>query len=576
MAHAISTTRARIMRSKLKRPIKPTDDESTAAKQGEAAKASESESDPESDSSNGEREELPPPAPPGGPRLSPSEKAAADKVAVDKAAADKAAAKKANADRVAALLAAAEKTAAKKANADRVAALLAAAEKTAADKAAAEAAADRAAALLASAEKAAAIEAAGEEATAGVAARMGKQHTAHAPSDRATPISTPPPALEVWRAREAAGALSAWQLQQELGSSVWASVALDAVPIDLAQTEALFARATNVGIFLRKTSKLLSLERLCAAIVSLEASVLEPELLDSVLCNLPAKTWAEEAKALRALKHVPPSSLAAPERFCFEMARLPRLRPMLHALRQKHTLPQALERATAALATVATAARQLMDSPSLRLLLGSVLAHGNYLNAGTRRGGARGVKLEALEKARGVKSADGQHTLLEHACATCGLWRHTLTSELGGVRAACKKSCKLPLLDVIRITIQELEEGVNSVAQEIALCPDLDADVAADASAPPPKRDGGEPSEEERQVALRFRSAMAPFHTDMRRGLDALTAHRDETKTLLKRLAAWLGEDPNRANPNSILKVCADLIDTAIACARVSAEEHKE
>ena len=413
----------------------------------------------------------------------------------------------------------------------------------------------------------------------------------------------------------------------QLGSSVWASVALDAVPIDLAQTEALFAvpkpapkpnhgadggggggaargsaaavaggggvggggvpaaaplhvlsvqRATNVGIFLRKTSKLLSLERLCAAIVSLEASVLEPELLDSVLCNLPAKTWAEEARALRALKHVPPSSLAAPERFCFEMARLPRLRPMLHALRQKHTLPQALERATAALATVATAARQLMDSPSLRLLLGSVLAHGNYLNAGTRRGGARGVKLEALEKARGVKSADGQHTLLEHACATCGLWRHTLTSELGGVRAACKKSCKLPLLDVIRITIQELEEGVNSVAQEIALCPDLDADVAADASAPPPKRDGGEPSEEERQVALRFRSAMAPFHTDMRRGLDALTAHRDETKTLLKRLAAWLGEDPNRANPNSILKVCADLIDTAIACARVSAEEHKE
>ena len=50
--------------------------------------------------------------------------------------------------------------------------------------------------------------------------------------------------------------------------------------------------------------------------------------------------------------------------------------------------------------------------------------------------------------------------------------------ELGGVRAACR----LPLLDVVRI-IQELEEGVEAVAQEIALCPlaDLADDVAADA-----------------------------------------------------------------------------------------------
>ena len=226
------------------------------------------------------------------------------------------------------------------------------------------------------------------------------------------------------------------------------------------------------------------------------------------------------------------------------MARLPRLRPMLHALRQKHTLPQALERATAALATVATAARQLMDSPSLRLLLGSVLAHGNYLNAGTRRGGARGVKLEALEKARGVKSADGQHTLLEHACATCGLWRHTLTSELGGVRAACKKSCKLPLLDVIRITIQELEEGVNSVAQEIALCPDLDADVSADASAPPPKRDA---SEEERQVALLpQRDGSIPHRHAPRPRRAHRTPRRDQDAAQAPRRLAGRGPHPGQ------------------------------
>ena len=60
------------------------------------------------------------------------------------------------------------------------------------------------------------------------------------------------------------------------------------------------------------------------AVVTLEEGVLEPELLESIINNLPPET---EAKALRALRNVTPASLANPERFCYEMARLPRLRP---------------------------------------------------------------------------------------------------------------------------------------------------------------------------------------------------------------------------------------------------------
>ena len=319
-------------------------------------------------------------------------------------------------------------------------------------------------------------------------------------------------------------------------------------------------RATNVGIFLRKVGKLLTVDQLCGAVLGLQDKVLEPELLEAVIANLPAEP---EAKALRALKNVEPSTLAPPERFCYEMARLPRLRPMLHALKQRHLLPQSLERATKSLATVAEAASQLMASAALRRILASLLAHGNFLNAGTPRAGAKGIKLEGLDKARSVKSVDGKLTLLEHACSKAGLMRAAVIAELGSVRPACK----LPLLDVIRI-IQELEEGVDAVGEEIALCPlqDLDAEVAADAT-------GGGPTGDEHVAAVRFRAAMAPFHAEMRTGLDELTARRDETRTLLKRLAGWLGEDPNQANPDAILKVCADLVDTATACAAVPAED---
>ena len=58
-------------------------------------------------------------------------------------------------------------------------------------------------------------------------------------------------------------------------------------------------------------------------------SVLTTDLLESLLENLPPET---EARALRALQ-LEPAVLEPPERFCWEMAKMPRLRNMLQARR---------------------------------------------------------------------------------------------------------------------------------------------------------------------------------------------------------------------------------------------------
>ena len=111
--------------------------------------------------------------------------------------------------------------------------------------------------------------------------------------------------------------------------------------------------------------------------------MLEPELLETLLANLPAEA---DAKRLRRLP-VSPEELGPPERFCYEMARLPRLRPMLHALRLRLSLPNALSRATSSLSAIGRAARELMGSQAFARLLASTLRHGNFLNLGTTRAG---------------------------------------------------------------------------------------------------------------------------------------------------------------------------------------------
>jgi hypothetical protein len=82
--------------------------------------------------------------------------------------------------------------------------------------------------------------------------------------------------------------------------------------------------------------------------------------------------------------------------------------------------------------------------------------------------------------------------------------------------------------------------------------------------------------EDQRRVVLRFRAEMEPFLVGMRRGLEGLRSIRDETKALLHQLASWLGEDPNQANPDQLLKACADLVDAATAHAAEEPESDVE
>ena len=61
------------------------------------------------------------------------------------------------------------------------------------------------------------------------------------------------------------------------------------------------------------------------------------------------------------------------------------------------------------------AARRVQQSEPLEVLLGAILSIGNVLNAGTRQGGAEGIKVDSLLKVQTIKSADGKTSLLEFA-----------------------------------------------------------------------------------------------------------------------------------------------------------------
>ena len=59
------------------------------------------------------------------------------------------------------------------------------------------------------------------------------------------------------------------------------------------------------------------------------------------------------------------------------------------------------------------AIRQMRDSEPFKRVLRAVLAAGNFLNYGSRLGGALGFRLKALSKLADTKSSDAKTSLLQ-------------------------------------------------------------------------------------------------------------------------------------------------------------------
>lgn len=274
-----------------------------------------------------------------------------------------------------------------------------------------------------------------------------------------------------------------------------------------------------------------------------------------------------QARQLRALNPAAAEHLSEAERFAFELAAHPRLRPMLDALASVHSLPPSIAKASAALDAVCAAARAATRSAALGALFEALLTHGNFLNANTPRGGAAGVTFDSLPKAAAHRSRDGKTTLVRHVVGALGLnFGEKLRAELGGALAA---AVKMPVVDLL-LLVKEVQLGWRAIEQELALCPvdDLEADLDLDADLAGEARDGaGAPRGADALLGRRFRAAIGQFVADAAVRVTELGAKQAEAKEQLSGLATFLGEDPNCADPDAMLRALASLtkaVDTAV------------
>ena len=150
-------------------------------------------------------------------------------------------------------------------------------------------------------------------------------------------------------------------------------------------------RAQNAGIALKSAGLPALGGPLRAALLAMDSAALGPARCEVLLSVAPT---AEEVELLRSYDG-DVGMLGMTERYFLELASVPKLMPRLRVCVGRKQLPAQAEERLASLHTLQQGLGQLRDSAALHAVLGSLLALGNALNAGTARAGAAGFSLEA-------------------------------------------------------------------------------------------------------------------------------------------------------------------------------------
>lgn len=162
-------------------------------------------------------------------------------------------------------------------------------------------------------------------------------------------------------------------------------------------------RAQNVNISIARFR--MKPEAIYQGLLSMSDDLANDE--DRLAAILKAAPTEEELSAVKSYDGEP-EALVAPERFMFEVARLPRVRRRLELCLFRSRFDGSLKEVHDNIITYDKAVDCLLGSKHLHKVLTVVLAMGNYMNAGNKtKGGAYGFQLSTLNKLGNTKGSSG-------------------------------------------------------------------------------------------------------------------------------------------------------------------------
>eukprot|EP00633_Aureoumbra_lagunensis_P008924 CAMPEP_0197321270 /NCGR_PEP_ID=MMETSP0891-20130614/64132_1 /TAXON_ID=44058 ORGANISM="Aureoumbra lagunensis, Strain CCMP1510" /NCGR_SAMPLE_ID=MMETSP0891 /ASSEMBLY_ACC=CAM_ASM_000534 /LENGTH=1108 /DNA_ID=CAMNT_0042813059 /DNA_START=111 /DNA_END=3440 /DNA_ORIENTATION=- len=194
------------------------------------------------------------------------------------------------------------------------------------------------------------------------------------------------------------------------------------------------------------------------------SSELDTEALDRLRETLPTSeetnkviTYVQEAGEKRSDQLLAEKRLGLAEKFVLATSRVPEHMLYLNAATELRSFGARADAINQAAECVSLAATQIVSSKGLALTLQRILAVGNVMNAGTRRGQAQGVRLGSLLTIIKTKGRDRKTTVLDYVIN--GLLKRGHTEALEEVATTLIE----PVANAVKLSVAEIERDMAAL-----------------------------------------------------------------------------------------------------------------
>ncbi len=279
----------------------------------------------------------------------------------------------------------------------------------------------------------------------------------------------------------------------------------------------------NVGIALAKLR--MSRSEIKSCVVSLDEKRLDLETVRGLRAQAPS---AEDINTLKEFDG-DKEKLGKVEKFFLQCMSIPRYAQRLDCWVFKLSYASESHALSSTLDTINAACKQVESSGSLLKLMKIILAVGNFLNAGTPRGGAYGFKIDVLKKFSELKDITNKRHLMHYLAEFCQKYDSQLLSTSDGF-TDIEEATKIPL-SMWSADFSNTKKGVALLKGQIELA----------------KNSPTQPGD-------RFVEVMEPFLVHAMEGQSNLTKKFEETEKRAHRLLESFGENPKKMGVDDFFK----------------------
>lgn len=201
------------------------------------------------------------------------------------------------------------------------------------------------------------------------------------------------------------------------------------------------SNAINIGM-----TKLPPMRTIKSAILKMDSSIMNREGIEKILTTM-MPTEEEKSRIIEAQLANPDTPLGTAEQFLLNLASISALEARLKLWAFQLDYAQIEKEVAEPLMDLKQAIEEIESSETFRIILGTLLAIGNFLNSTN----AKGFQIDYLEKVPEVKDTVHKHSLLHHLCLFIQeKYDPELTNDLYSEFTAVNRASKVDYTEVAK------------------------------------------------------------------------------------------------------------------------------